>query len=123
TDAARQALERVPEAARKGDDHNAGAAALKLQGEAAGLSQARALDARVAATPDDPQARDESAAAVNADGKRAEAAAMLIALMRRDRTWNDDAARKKLLEFFDAWGAKEPATMKGRRQLSSLLFS
>jgi len=43
--------------------------------------------------------------------------------MRRDRTWTDDGARKKLLEFFEAWGAKDPATLKGRRLLSALLFS
>ena len=43
--------------------------------------------------------------------------------MKRDRTWNEDGARKKLLEFFEAWGSKDPATIKGRRLLSPLLFS
>jgi putative thioredoxin len=43
--------------------------------------------------------------------------------MKRDRTWNEDGARKKLLEFFEAWGGKDPATLKGRRLLSSVLFS
>ena len=47
----------------------------------------------------------------------------LVALMRRDRTWNEDGARKKLLELFEAWGPKDPATLKGRRLLSALLFS
>jgi putative thioredoxin len=42
--------------------------------------------------------------------------------MESDREWQDDGARRKLLEFFDAWGAKDPATLKGRRMLSSLLF-
>ena len=60
---------------------------------------------------------------LNAEGKRVEAAEALVALMRRDRTWNEDGARKKLLEFFEAWGPKDPATLKGRRLLSALLFS
>ncbi|HEY0919613.1 tetratricopeptide repeat protein [Devosia sp.] len=123
TDAAQQALDLVPEAERKGDDYGAVAAALKLHSEAAGLSQAGELHARIEGDPDDLQARYDLAVVLNAEGKRVEAAEVLIGLMRRDRGWNDDAARKKLLEFFDAWGAKEPATIKGRRLLSSLLFS
>jgi len=59
----------------------------------------------------------------NAEGKRLEAAEALVALMRRDRSWNEDGARKKLLELFEAWGPKDPATLKGRRLLSALLFS
>ena len=81
------------------------------------------LEARIADDPDDHQARYDLAVVLNADGKRVEAAEVLVGLMRRDRTWNEDGARKKLLEFFDAWGAKDPATLKGRRLLSSLLFS
>ena len=121
--AAREALDLVPEADRKGDDYNAVAAALKLQGEAAGLSQAGELEARIEGNPDDLQARYDLAVVLNAEGKRVEAAEVLLGLMRRDRDWNDDGARRKLVEFFDAWGAKDPATVKGRRLLSSLLFS
>jgi putative thioredoxin len=73
--------------------------------------------------PDDHQARYDLALALNAEGKRVEAAEQLVAIMKRDRTWTDDGARKKLLEFFEAWGAKDPATLKGRRLLSALLFS
>ncbi len=122
-DAAQEALDLVPEADRKGDDYNAVAAALKLQGEAAGLSQAGELEARIEGNPDDLQARYDLAVVLNAEGKRVEAAEVLLGLMRRDRDWNDDGARRKLVEFFDAWGAKDPATVKGRRLLSSLLFS
>jgi putative thioredoxin len=43
--------------------------------------------------------------------------------MKRDRSWGEERARKKLLELFDAWGPKDPATLKGRRMLSALLFS
>ena len=58
-----------------------------------------------------------------AEGKRLEAAEALVASFKRDRSWNEDAARKKLIEFFDAWGPKDPATLKGRRLLSAVLFS
>ena len=60
---------------------------------------------------------------LNAEGRRIEAAEALVAAMRRDRTWNEEAARKKLLDLFEAWGPKDPATLKGRRMLSALLFS
>jgi len=120
---AQQALDLVPEAERKGDEYVAAAAALKLLSEAAGLSHAGELEARIEGNPDDLQARYDLAVVLNADGKRVEAAEVLVGLMRRDRAWNEDGARKKLLEFFDAWGAKDPATLKGRRLLSSLLFS
>lgn len=120
---AQQALDMVPEAERKGDDYTATAAALKLLNEAANLSETGELEQKVAADPDDHQARYDLAVVLNAEGKRVEAAEALVASMKRDRTWNEDAARKKLLEFFEAWGPKDPATLKGRRLLSALLFS
>jgi putative thioredoxin len=120
---AQQALDLVPEAERKGVDYVATAAALKLLSEAAELSEADELEARLEKNPDDHQSRYDLAVVRNAEGKRLEAAEALVWLMRRDRAWNDDGARKKLLEFFDAWGAKDPATLRGRRLLSSLLFS
>ena len=52
-----------------------------------------------------------------------EAAEALVVIMRKSRDWNEDGARKKLLELFEAWGPKDPATLKGRRLLSSLLFA
>ena len=116
-------LELLPEAARKGEDYTSLLAAIKLVTEAAELSETDALEARLAADPDDHQARFDLAVVLNADGRREAAAEALVALMRRDRTWNDDGARKKLLEFFEAWGPKDPATLRGRRQLSALLFS
>ncbi|MDF2799623.1 MAG: co-chaperone YbbN, partial [Devosia sp.] len=81
------------------------------------------LEAAVAADPDNHQARFDLAVVLNAEGRRLEAAEALVALLRRDRTWNEDGARKKLLEFFEAWGPKDPATIKGRRLLSAALFS
>ena len=47
----------------------------------------------------------------------------LIEIIRRDRAWEDDGARKQLLTFFEAWGFKDPMTLYGRRRLSSVLFS
>jgi putative thioredoxin len=116
-------LDAIPETERKGEDYTSLVSALKLANEAANLSEATALEAQVAANPDDHQARFELAVALNAEEKRLEAAEALLELMRRDRTWNDDGARKKLLELFEAWGNKDPATLKGRRLLSALLFS
>jgi len=121
---AQDALEQVP---RKIADHAeiAGArSALALAEEgrrAAG--QAGALQSRVAANPDDHDARYELATALNAAGQRAEAADALLEIFRRDRTWRDDAARQQLLKFFEAWGFDDPATMAARRKLSALLFA
>ncbi|RYG88718.1 MAG: co-chaperone YbbN [Alphaproteobacteria bacterium] len=123
TTQAQATLDMVPEAERKGEAYASAAAALKLLLEAGDLSEADELEARLVADPDDHQTRFDLAVVHNADGKRAEAAEALVALMKRDRTWNDDGARKKLLELFEAWGPKDPATIKGRRLLSALLFS
>jgi putative thioredoxin len=113
----------IPEAARKGAEYTSLLAELKLLTEAAALGGTADLARKVEKSPDDHQARFDLALALNAEGKRVEAAEQLVTLMKRDRTWNEDGARKKLLEFFEAWGAKDPATLKGRRLLSSLLFS
>ncbi|RYE09369.1 MAG: co-chaperone YbbN [Hyphomicrobiales bacterium] len=113
----------IPEEARKGGDYVSLAAELKLLTEAAELSETAELERKLEANPDDHQSRFDLALALNAEGNRTEAADQLMVLMKRDRSWNEDAARKKLLEFFEAWGPKDPATNKGRRQLSALLFS
>ena len=123
TEQAQATLELVPEAERKGEAYNSAAAAVKLLVEASDLSEADELEAKLAANPDDHQTRFDLAVVRNAEGKRIEAAEALVALMKRDRTWNEDGARKKLLELFEAWGPKDPATIKGRRLLSALLFS
>jgi putative thioredoxin len=122
-EAARQALEMIPEAERKGAEYSSAASALKLLTEAANLSPTAELEQKVAANPDDHQARFDLAVMLNAEGKKVEAAEALVGSMKRDRTWNEEGARKKLLELFEAWGPKDPATLKGRRMLSALLFS
>jgi putative thioredoxin len=85
--------------------------------------QLGAFQARLAADPDDHEARYELATALNAAGKRGEAADALLDIFRRDRSWREDAARQQLLKFFEAWGFDDPATMAARRKLSALLFA
>ena len=83
----------------------------------------QSLQARVAADPADLQARYDLATALNASGEREQAADALLDIIRRNRGWNDDAARLQLLKFFEAWGFDDPATTAARRRLSSVLFS
>jgi putative thioredoxin len=98
------------------------ALALAAEGRAA-AGQIGALTRRVEADPTDHEARYDLAAALNAAGKRQEAADALLEIFRRDRTWREDAARQQLLKFFEAWGFADPATMAARRKLSALLFA
>ncbi|MCT6919571.1 MAG: tetratricopeptide repeat protein, partial [Bifidobacteriales bacterium] len=82
-----------------------------------------ALKKRIAENPKDYQAAYDLALVYNAENKRDDAADLLLGIMKADRAWNDDGARKQLLQFFEAWGAMDPATLTARRKLSSLLFS
>jgi hypothetical protein len=86
-------------------------------------SEAATAKEALAQNPDDHQARFDLALIQNARGEREAAADNLLAIIKADRTWNDDAARAKLLELFDAWGPAESLTLATRRRLSSLLFS
>jgi putative thioredoxin len=94
---------------------------LAEQGRAA-AGQLGQFERRLAADPDDHEARIELAVALNSMDKRQEAAEQLLDAIRRDRAWNDEAARKQLLKFFEAWGFDDPATMRARRGLSTVLF-
>ncbi len=98
-------------------------AALELAAQAEKLGKPGDLAKRVEADPSDYQARFDLALALNASGDRAGASDQLLEIIRRDRTWNDAAARKQLVQFFEAWGLKDPAAVKGRQRLSSLLFA
>ncbi len=86
-------------------------------------SELKRLEAAVAKTPDDFAARVELAVILNGLNQRVEAIDQLICVIRKDRSWNEDAARKQLVSFFEAWGPKDEATLMGRRKLSSVLFS
>ena len=80
------------------------------------------FERRLEADPDDHAARIDLSVALNAMDKRGEAVDALMVAIKRDRAWNDEAARKQLLKFFEAWGFDDPATLAGRRKLSTLLF-
>jgi putative thioredoxin len=98
-------------------------AALELA-KMAGQSDNRAeLETRLAANPQDHQARYDLAVASAARGRKAEALDHLLEIVRRDRNWNEQAARRQLVLLFEAWGPKDPLTTEGRKRLSSLLFS
>ena len=91
--------------------------------EARKLGDPAALEHQLSLDPDDHEARMKLAKIRNAEGKREEAADHLLMIMRKDRSFDDDGARRQLLEFFEAWGPKDPTTIAARRRMSSILFS
>src|SRR5256714_5440582 len=120
---AKQTLALVPEAKRNEAPVAAARAALELAEQANSLGPVAELEQKLAANPLDHQARYDLALALNAKGGRSEALDHLLEIVRRDRKWNDDAARKQLVQLFEAWGPTDEATVEGRRRLSSLLFA
>src|SRR5882757_1596575 len=122
-DQAKQTLDLVPEAKRNEAPVAAARAALDVAEQAKKVGPIDELERKVAANPLDHQARFDLATGLNAAGKRAEAADHLLAVIKRDRKWNDDGARKLLVQFFEAWGPTDEATLDGRKKLSSILFS
>ncbi|UDF31510.1 UNVERIFIED_ORG: thioredoxin [Roseateles sp. XES5] len=91
--------------------------------EARKLGDPAALEQALAQNPDDHAARLNLAKIRNVEGDRQAAADHLLHIMKRDRAFDDDGARRELLQFFDVWGPKDPATIAARRKLSSILFS
>jgi putative thioredoxin len=122
-DTAKKLLATVPAAAAKDPRVAAVQARIALAEKTAALGDPVALEARIAHDANDHQARYELALILAATGHEQAAVDSLIEIIRRDRPWNDEAARKQLLTFFEAWGPKDPATLYGRRRLSSVLFS
>ena len=122
-DQAKQTLAMVPESKRQDGAVKAVQAIIDLAEQASALGPLADLEKTVAANPLDHQARFDLATALNAAGKRSEATDQLLEIVRRDRKWNDDGARRQLVQLFDAWGPTDEATTEGRRRLSSILFS
>jgi putative thioredoxin len=122
-DQARQTLAMVPEAKQNDSAVAAARAALEIAEQAKTLGPISELEQKVAANPLDHQARFDLALALNGKGRRADALENLIAIVKRDRKWNDDGARKQLVQFFDAWGPTDEASIEGRKRLSSILFA
>ncbi len=98
-------------------------AAIELAKKAGADDNRPALEARLATNPADHQARFDLAVELAARGNREEALEHLLDLVKRDRNWNEQAARKQLVQLFDAWGPKDDLTAEGRRRLSSILFA
>ena len=122
-DQAKKTLALVPEAKLNDSAVAAARAALDLAEQAKAVGPIDDLLQKVAANPLDHQARFDLATALSAANKRAEAVNHLIEIVKRDRKWNEDGARKQLVQFFEAWGPTDAATLEGRKKLSSILFS
>jgi putative thioredoxin len=122
-EAAREVLAQVPPPGATDKAIVAAQAALDVAAQASEVGDLADLTKRLEANPDDHQARFDLAIGLNGAGKRSEAADALIELMKRDRNWNEGAAKKQLLQFFEAWGLMDKTTLAARRKLSTLLFS
>ena len=120
---AEQTLALVPPARAEAAPVASARAALELARKAVETGDVETLRAKLAAEPKEPQTRFDLALALNAKGDRNGALDELLTLVAKNRSWNDDAARKQLLQLFDAWGPADPATVSGRQKLSSLLFA
>jgi putative thioredoxin len=121
-DGARGVLAQVP--AQKHSDPAIASvlAAIELAEKSAALGDTAELEAKFAQNPNDHQARFDFAMALAAKDRRDEAVDALIEIIKRDRTWDEDGARRQLLQFFDAWGPMDDASVAGRRKLSAILF-
>ncbi|HEX6958509.1 MAG TPA: co-chaperone YbbN [Ferrovibrio sp.] len=121
---AKEALKQVPEAQHEHADVQAARSALQLLEEGAHAAhQLKPLEAAVAANPNDHQARYDYAVALMGANRQQEAIDHLLDIVRRDRKWNDEAARKQLVKIFEALGPMDPLTVDARRRLSSILFA
>ncbi len=120
---AKQTLAMIPESKHNDAAVAAARAALEIAEQASALGPINELEQKVAANPLDHQSRFDLALALNAKGRRQEALDHLIEITRRDRKWNEDGARKQLVQLFDAWGPNDETTVEGRKRLSSILFA
>ncbi len=116
-------LEAVPEAIQTAAEVDAARAQLELARQAADAGPLADLSAAVDADPDNHQARFDYALALHAGGQVEEAVDQLLDLFRRDREWNDGAAKAQLFTVFDALKPEDPIVLKGRRKLSSMIFA
>ena len=120
---ARFVLEDAPEAIRKAPELLAVHTALELAENAPGAGELGKMAAAVQKDPADLQARFDYGVALFAAGQKAEAIDEMIAIISRNRAWEEEKARKEVLRFFEAMGPMDPETVAGRRKLSSVLFS
>lgn len=121
-DRARDMLDQAPEAIADAPELSAVRTRLDLAEKVARIGDPAALEARLAGNAKDHEARFDLALILNARGDRDGAADHLLTIMKTDRDWREDGARKELLTLFEAWGQTDPATVRARRKLSSMLF-
>jgi putative thioredoxin len=122
-DSARALIEGAPESTKKDPELAAAAAAIENLEAAQDLGEIEDLKNRINFDPNDLQAYFDLSLALNAKDRRDEAANALLEIIRRDRSWNYDGARKQLVQLFEAWGPMDKATVAARRRLSTLLYS
>ncbi|MFZ2102734.1 MAG: thioredoxin [Oricola sp.] len=122
TEQVKQMVAQAPDGVAASQDLASVKARLELAEKVSGLGDPAEMERRLASHPDDHDARFDLAQVRNALGDREGAADLLLEIMARDREWREDGARLELLKFFEAWGATDPATLKARRKLSSILF-
>jgi len=122
-DQAEAALNGVDASISRAPELEAAHAQLQLARQAADAGPVDELRARVEADPEDHGSRFDLAQALYANGRTEEAVDELLDLFRRDREWNDGAARAQLFTIFDALPPKDPVALKGRRRLSSIIFA
>ncbi|MGL4494707.1 MAG: thioredoxin [Beijerinckiaceae bacterium] len=120
---AQRILDTVPAAKANDPAVAAVRAAIDIAEQASAVGDLGDLVKAVEADPKNHQARIDLAVALNARGKREEAIDQLVASIKADRKWNEEAARKQLLQFFEAWGPMDEMSILGRRKLSGVLFS
>ncbi|MEE8203518.1 MAG: thioredoxin [Alphaproteobacteria bacterium] len=121
---AREVLDQVGEEHAEHAEIAGARAALALAEQASGsAADSAGLEARLAENENDHQARFDLAMALYGAGQREAAVEHLLEILRRDRAWNEEAARKQLVTLFEAFGPTDPLTVATRRKLSSLLFS
>ena len=120
---AREILENISEDLAKDPAIESLRSAISLAAEASKAGDVSALRAKVEADPDDHQARIDLANALLANDAREEAVDQLLESVRRDRQWNDAAARKRLLKLFEVFGEGDPLTSQARMRLSAILFA
>lgn len=123
TDQAKATLDAAPASVATHEMLNAVRAQIELAEQAEALGDTSDLEAKLAADPDDHQARFDLATAQFAGGQAEAAVDTLLELFRRDRDWNDAAAKTQLFKIFEGLGAKDPLAQTGRRKLSSMIFA
>ena len=121
---ARQILDGVPKDIERNSEIAAARSSLELAEQAQkAMGSTGGLRARIEQDTDDHEARFDLATALFGAGQREEAVDELLTLFKRDREWNEQAARKQLVKFFEAMGPTDPLTLSARRRLSALMFS